>query len=196
MIAATIAATIAACGGGATGDDGDPSPDASQGELLPATENFDRDLLSTDLIVDVETMTAVATIRLVADASLAASFEIGDLEVTAVSDSNGELNFEDLGDQLNVGVPAETTELSVEYSYVLKRGSGGVLDNGLTLTWPYFCGNIFPCKSDPDDGLELTSVDPRHTPSSIASRDAVEAHSLNALPVPGVSGNRQVGPSV
>jgi aminopeptidase N len=29
-------------------------------------------------------------------------------------------------------------------------------DVGLTFLWPTFCGNLYPCKSDPNDGLRLT----------------------------------------
>ena len=43
----------------------------------------------------------------------------------------------------------------------------GAMRSGSTLLWPYNCGNLFPCKSDPADGvaldLKLTGFDPELT---------------------------------
>jgi aminopeptidase N len=60
--------------------------------------------------------------------------------------------------QLDVGVPASTTtsELTIDYGYEFHSRFEGVMESGVTLVWPYWCGNMFPCKSAPDDGLTFT----------------------------------------
>lgn len=155
LLIGLLVAALAACGSDGGDGDGDGDADAGDRQLPPAAANLDRDILSTRLEVNVGAQSATAIIGIAADASGAASFEIGDLEIMSVADSLGPLNFEDVGDTLNVGVPSDTTELLVEYQYSFKQSFDGVLQGGLTFAWPYFCGNIFPCHSDPSDGLEL-----------------------------------------
>ena len=69
-------------------------------------EWFTGALESTDVTVDVGARTARAVIALAPSDSTGASFEIGDMTITAVGDGAGPLNFQDTGDQLDVGVPA------------------------------------------------------------------------------------------
>src|SRR5690606_14215730 len=62
------------------------------------------------------------------------------------------------GTALHVGVPAPagpTSEVSlvIAYRYGLHGDFSGVASAGYTFTWPYFCRNVFPCKSDPREGL-------------------------------------------
>src|SRR5262249_35022939 len=65
------------------------------------------------------------------------------------------------GNQLNVGVPSNGSDTTIIVKY--KFSSHGKSDfdgwmggSGVTFLWPYFCGNLFPCKSDPADGLTVT----------------------------------------
>lgn len=124
---------------------------------LPA-EDWDRDILSTGLVIDLESLEGTATIALAASASTAASFEAQGLTVTDVSAAGGPLNWEVVGGRLDVGVPADDPVFVVEYGFTLHPGSGydGWLDTGVTFIWPYFCGNLFPCRSEPEEGLTFT----------------------------------------
>jgi hypothetical protein len=145
-------ALLAACGGDAT-----PDPDAAA-ELPPASADWSRDLLATDLEIAVEPRTAVATITIAGSDSTGLSLEIGDLEIERVTDADGTaLHFEDVGAQLDVGVPSTTgpTQVVVTYGYADHPDFDGATDR-FTFLWPYFCGNLFPCKSDPADGLTMT----------------------------------------
>src|SRR5688500_7644738 len=87
---------LAACGGG--GDD--PTFDAPP-SVIPPTEDSTRDIVSTDLAIDVTALTAVATITLAPSTSMGASFEIGDLAVTGVTRAGAPLEFADQGDRLD-----------------------------------------------------------------------------------------------
>jgi aminopeptidase N len=90
---------------------------------------------------------------------LGASFEIGDLTIMSVTSDAGPLNFEVTGPQLDVGVPAGSTpaELTIAYQFAEHENFDGWMPEPmLTFLWPYFCGNLFPCKSDPADGVEFT----------------------------------------
>ena len=158
---------LGACGdnmeGGGGG--GGPGPDAAtEFEAPPASQDWTRDLLHTALELDLANHTGRATIDIAASDSTGASFEIGDLAITAVSDPDGhELEFEvgegepEVADsQLDIGVPAtgDTATVIIDYSFQDHDASfdGWMPAQGVTFLWPYFCGNLYPCKSDPSDG--------------------------------------------
>lgn len=150
---------LAACGGSQSTPDATPD---SAG--IPPLEDSSRDIQSTDLAVDVTAMTARATITLAPSPSMGASFEIGDLDITSVTMGGAPLQFADQGSRIDIGVPATTDPLTIEidYGYHLHPNFEGAAAT-YTLVWPYFCGNLFPCHSDPADGttftLALTGVD-------------------------------------
>ena len=162
--ACVIFVAVAACGGGGN----DPTFDAPP-TVIPPTEDENRDVLSTALSIDVAARTGVATIRLAPSASMGATFEIGDIEITSVTRAGAPLELTDRGDRVDIGVPSTTEplELEIRYSYMFHNGFMGASSAGWTLTWPYYCGNLFPCRSNPSDGttftLELTGVDPAMT---------------------------------
>jgi aminopeptidase N len=150
----TAAAVLAATVG--CGDDRAPaSPDA--GPIAPGRD-LTRDVLDTDLAVDLQAMTATATIRLAPSPSAAATFEIGDLDVDAVTLDGAPLEWADRGDLLDVGVPpsTEAVALTVAYHWHYHGAFDGASAAGWTLDWPYYCGNLFPCHSDPADGTRFT----------------------------------------
>lgn len=151
-LAVLLLVLLTACGGGGAGPDA--SPDAPP--LVP-TMNWDRDLLSMDWTVDVTARHATATITLAPSDAPGASFEIGDLMIAGVRDS-GDIAFAASDGRLDLAVPASTAEttVSIEYDYLQHDAFDGAMSSGLTLLWPYYCGNLFPCKSVPDDGLHFT----------------------------------------
>jgi hypothetical protein len=152
-------AAVAGCGGAGPGTD---SSDATESKLAP-TQNWKRDVVSTDLKIDLATRHGTAVIRLAESTRTGASFEVGGLEVESVRGPKGPLRFEVEGRSLHVGLPAKKpAEITVEYSFQTHAKLEGATQANNTFLWPYFCGNLFPCKSAPADGLrfqlELTGV--------------------------------------
>jgi hypothetical protein len=153
--------TSTTTGSGGSGGAGGSGGSAGAGgvERPPVGVDLARDILTTDLSLDVTTLKGKATLTLAPSASKAASFEVGDLEVSAVSDASGPLNFAVAKSQLDVGVPvsAGPTSLTVEYTFKAHDNFDGWMPTSkVSFLWPYFCGNLFPCKSAPDDGVKFT----------------------------------------
>jgi hypothetical protein len=124
------------------------------------SEDWTRDLLSTGLELDLTTLAGKATITIAgSDASTGASFEVGDLAITKITNDIGDVKFTVTDGQLDVGIPtgADRT-IVVEYTFTSHAGSfdGWDATSGVSFLWPTFCGNLFPCKSDPSDGLTFT----------------------------------------
>lgn len=135
------------------------------GATVPASEDWSRDILHTALEVNVANQTGTAMIRLAPSGSTGATFEVGDLTIVDVTDTLGHtLDYVVHDAQLDVGLPAQDSpnELLIDYRYKTHYNFNGELPSGATFTWPYFCGNLFPCHSDPSDGttfsLELSGV--------------------------------------
>ncbi len=151
-------------------DDDDTQP--------PPEENWDRDIVATALTVDLETLEASATLQLAESEATSASFEAGGITVLGVRNADGPLVFAAVDEQLDVALPAGAagTELQVDYTFAVQPIFQGYMEGGSTLLWPYWCGNLFPCHSDPTHGLtfqlEVTGVPEGQTavyPQSIAA---------------------------
>ncbi|MES9992174.1 MAG: M1 family aminopeptidase [Candidatus Thiodiazotropha sp.] len=109
----------------------------------------------TNLILDLDSLRASADIVIAGSlTSTGASFEIGDLAIERVTFNSSQLNYIAEQGQLHVGVPqsGETITLTIDYSFGIQDDFNGLLQGGSTFTWPYYCGNIFPCKSEPAEG--------------------------------------------
>jgi aminopeptidase N len=165
---ASASLALVACGGDDTGAGGSGATTSSSSSMggaggaqgkPPASEDWTRDILSTDLTLDVATLTGRATLTLAGSDSTAGSFEIGDLEIASVSDASGELNFAASAGQLDVGIPSGGGDATLVVDYTFKPHTefdGWMPEQGVTFVWPRFCGNLFPCKSDPAEGLTFT----------------------------------------
>jgi hypothetical protein len=138
----------------------DGSTPQSSLDLIPPTMDLNRDILSTDLVFDVTAKLGDATVVIAGSESKGASFEVEGLDVTGVLSPSTELpvQFAVKDGRLDVGVPATTKpiELHIQYSYTTQKNFDGYLGEKLTFLWPRFCGNLFPCKSIPSDGLSFT----------------------------------------
>jgi hypothetical protein len=145
-------------GGGAGGGPGNETP--SDGALtdvdidasIPPDPN--REVLDTSLVIDLSAHRGTATITFAPSASTSASLEIGNLDIQAVHRSGMPLIWVDRGATLDIAVPSSTDPLviTVEYTWHVHDSFDGVSSAGYTTTWPYWCGNIFPCRSAPSDG--------------------------------------------
>lgn len=134
------------------------------GEQSPWT-NWTRDILSTGLNVDLATGTATARIRMAPsmDGQKGASLDVHGLEVTNVSDAQGPLEHAIVEGRLDLSLPSHDEHtVVIDYAFSHHAGLKGLSAGGETFTWPYFCGNLFPCKPWPADGmrfdLSLTGV--------------------------------------
>ncbi|HYP75582.1 MAG TPA: M1 family aminopeptidase [Polyangiaceae bacterium] len=116
-----------------------------------------RDILSTTLRVNLITKRATANITLAASISTGASFEIGDLAIASVESKGVPLRFVAGPAQLDIEVPASTEPLVLDIDYAWRNHEhlDGASALGFSFSWPYFCGNVFPCHSNPSDGTEF-----------------------------------------
>jgi len=105
-------------------------------------------IATTDLDVDLASMTAVATIELERYGNVA--LEVGGLTITGVSDDRGNRQHRILNGKLRVS--NVLGPLVVTYGFEGHDQANGLLPGGSTVIWPYFCGNVFPCHSQPADG--------------------------------------------
>lgn len=143
---------------------------------VPATANAARDVVDTNLSFDVAAETGLATITFGPSTEVGASLEVEGLTITQVTAEDGtEILFTPAGD---FGLDASTkpSTVTIAYSYITHENFEGVSAHGWTLNWPYYCGNMFPCHSQPSDGttfeLALQNVPAGKTavfPATIAS---------------------------
>ena len=110
------------------------------------------DVKATNLDVDLASKSAVATIELEKYGNVA--LEVGGLTVKKVTDGRGNRRFTIKNGKLlvsNVRSP-----MVVEYTFAQHTNADGLLPGGSTVLWPYWCGNLFPCHSQPSDGTTFT----------------------------------------
>lgn len=158
----------AACGGG---DDGPGStPDAGG----TPTSNPAREIIDTALTFDITAMSGTATITFGPSTTDGATLEVGDLTLDSVSVAHARTEA-----ILDLALPANDTNTTVDiaFHYASHPGFEGASPVGWTLVWPYYCGNLFPCHSDPRDGttfsMSLSGVGAGKTavyPATIASQ--------------------------
>jgi len=152
-------APFAALGcGGDSASSADAGPDLSA-LRPPASENWQRDILSYDLNIDLASKTGTVIVEIAGDDSTGLSLDVGNLVIDTVSDAVGPLENIDLGKQLNVGVPpgGESRSVTISYSFTNHDNFDGWMEaTGVTFMWPAFCGNLYPCNPDPAEGARFT----------------------------------------
>ena len=107
---------------------------------------------ATDLDVDLAELRAVATITLEKYGNVA--LEVGGLTIDDVTDDRGHRRYKIVGGALRVS--NVRGPLVVRYRFRQHDAADGLLPGGSTVVWPYFCGNLFPCHSQPADGTRFT----------------------------------------
>jgi hypothetical protein len=127
------------------------------------TENWNRDILETSLAFDLEAHRGTATIQLAGGTRRGASFDVRGLTIEQVRNATGPVPFLVTGDRLDLGIAAHApAELVIDYGFTERTKLQGALKTGTTFLWPYYCGNLFPCKPEPAEGqrfeLSLTGV--------------------------------------
>lgn len=118
----------------------------------------DRDVLTTDLAIDLASHTGKATITVAPATRRNATFEIGDLKIGRVVDESGKaIAHKVRAGKLHVDLAAKKpSRFSIEYTFSDQTKLEGASSKGTTFLWPHFCGNLFPCNSEPGDGVRLT----------------------------------------
>jgi len=139
-----------------------PTPDAAQ---TPPTANPDRGVIDTGLVIDYAGMTGVATVTLGPSTSPGASLEAEGLTIDSVTVNGAPILFTP-GMTLLLGLAAsdQPTPVVISYHWMDHEGFTGASAKGYTLDWPYYCGNIFPCHSQPSDGTTF-SLELDNTPA-------------------------------
>jgi aminopeptidase N len=151
--------------GGETPDSGAPdggSVDAGGCALgaCPPVADLDRDVVETRLTLDLSTSAGTADVRVAPSAtSSGLSFEVGDLTIASVGALDGDtvtpLMFAVDEGRLDIGVAPGTEEIVVRIAYTFADHDafdGWMPESGLSFLWPTFCGNLYPCHSNPADG--------------------------------------------
>lgn len=144
---------VVACGNSSPG----PDPDAA---VLQPTANAAREVIDTNLAVDYAGMTSVATVTLGPSDSPGASLEAAGLMIDSVTVDGAALLFTppSATQTLDLALPASTanTAVAIAYHWMDHEGFQGISSKGFTLDWPYYCGNVFPCHSQPSDGTTFS----------------------------------------
>jgi hypothetical protein len=109
-------------------------------------------IAETQLDVDIAAKTAVSTIVLERNGHV--SLEVGGLAITDVTDNRGHRRFTIRDGKLRVS--SVYSPLVISYTFEQHSMADGLLPGGSTVIWPYFCGNLFPCHSQPADGTKFT----------------------------------------
>ncbi|HUS30235.1 MAG TPA: hypothetical protein VMZ53_17125, partial [Kofleriaceae bacterium] len=135
---------LAACGD-------DPKP-------IEPTANLAREIVDTKLSFDVTAKTGTAAITFAPSTEPGASLEVGDLSIDPLAIGGEYLASAQTGAQLDLALPASTEAITVDVSfrYNFHEGFEGASSKGFTLFWPYYCGNLFPCHSQPADGTTFS----------------------------------------
>lgn len=153
LAAICVAVTLLGC---SDGNSNPPSTTGDPGQKLPPEEDLARDILHTKLDVDLATKTATATIDIVHSDKPGASFEAKGLEIKSVTSEGAPIEWSLFQGRLDLGVPVKElgvgSQVTIEYGFKEQNQFEGLMAGGSTLVWPYFCGNLFPCHSNPADG--------------------------------------------
>jgi len=127
-----------------------------------AAQDPSRDIRSTALSVNLESLSATARVQVAGGESQALSLKVGNLQITGVRSRCGALKYTVQDGQLDIGVPEWASYVLIDYTLTQSPDFDGYLPSGTTFSWPSFCANLFPCHPELADGvkfsLELSNV--------------------------------------
>jgi aminopeptidase N len=152
-------ALLAACGGGGGGGDDGPGPDAAT--AVTPTQNAAREIAKTEMSFDVTALSGVEKVTFV-DGTVGGTLEVGDLTIDSVKLAGADLAFaprmttETTKHVIDLALPTGEQTVEIAYHFKTHASFDGYSSKGFTLVWPYYCGNLFPCHSEPADGVETT----------------------------------------
>lgn len=159
--------TAGSGGTGASGGTGGSGGSTGGGASGP------QDILTTDLQLDLAMLTATA--KVVVQPAQGASDVT--LEVKGLTLGPVTVDGAAVAPTVNNGIasiPVEDTSqpvtVDISYSFPMRPSDGfdgWMPDSGVTFLWPYFCSNLFPCNSYPDDGVTFTMAVTGVTPGLV-----------------------------
>lgn len=176
---------------GAAGDAGSSGDAGSGGEPTKAGAgggpNFvldaKREILDTALNMDLGNHNGQATITFAPADSPGATVEIGGLSIRSASVDGRPVAFRIRPSRLDLDLPASSEPLAVMFDYSFPVSTTSGVTPNYTMLWPTYCGEVFPCHSEPSDGttfsLELTNV-PNGTQAIYSPLIAAQAPSYMA----------------
>jgi aminopeptidase N len=139
------------------------------------TQYVDTDIVHMALDVSLADQDATAVLTVAQQGASRVAFEAVGLEVAEVTAAGEPVAFEkDEAGLLWVEYSAE--EISVRYHFEEQNNGNGWLTSGSTLVWPYHCGNLFPCNSDPRDGATF-ELAVHNAPDKLVFADSVTTES-------------------
>lgn len=129
-------------------------------------------MLDTRLAFDVTAHTGTATITFAPSAQPGATLEIGDLAI-----DRADVAYR-ADQQLELALPASDRPAAVTIAFHYRvHGDrlAGASPDGYTVLWPYYCGDLFPCHSNPADGTTFSALTLTGVP---AGKTAVYPHAI------------------
>ena len=153
-------------------DAGEQDAGAQEVTAVPIAEGWERGLQHLKLRIDLKTLEAQARWRVDAAASATpCSWDVSGLSDVVVDTYPHEVR----DGALHVALPAEEVEVTVRYQLALTDGMTGFMKSGGWVTWPYYCGNVFPCRTSPSLGVtwsvEITGLGPDQTTPNPSASD-------------------------
>jgi aminopeptidase N len=142
-------------------DDAAPAsvtPDPTEGEKEDSAKiaaNWKSKIDHTWLHVDLADRTAEASIWFEPGRSSTVSLEAAGLTIDAVTSDTGPVAWEKRAGALHIAHDVGKGPIHIDYRFPVEPQGEGLAGNGSTVLWPYYCGNLFPCRSGPADGMRF-----------------------------------------
>ncbi len=134
----------------------DPDTSATQDTAEGRWVGTDVDVQDVALQLDVATLTGRAEIR-VGTATDEVVLDVGDLVLSRVAVDDQDAPHTVENGRLHVPADAGVQHVTVEYTFADHPDWNGYVEEaGFSFTWPYFCGNLFPCNPATSDGMRFS----------------------------------------
>ena len=146
--------------GGVTGGTGGTGGSTSSGGTGGAPQ--EQDILTTDLALDLGKLTGKAKIVAWPDAATSAvTLEVKGLSLSTVLLEGAPADYQVTDGVATIQITDKTKPATLDFTYSFQERpsdtfDGWMADSGVTFLWPYFCSNLFPCDSRPEDGVKFT----------------------------------------
>lgn len=135
----------------------DPVTSATPTEIPsgPPEADWDRDVLSTELELDLLSHLATARITFAGSTSTSASLDVYDLDVIEITGPDGPISYLRRSDRLDLELPSGEDPVTVSIRYAFDNQNnfvGWMPELGVTYLFPDNCGYFYPCRPDPAEG--------------------------------------------
>ncbi|MES9939396.1 MAG: M1 family aminopeptidase [Candidatus Thiodiazotropha sp. 6PLUC2] len=114
-----------------------------------------RNIHFNDIALDIQKRRGEAQLTVAGSyVSQGISLDVGDLLIDEVLVNGSEPDYHISVDRLDIRLPKTSQDVvvSVSYTFQYHEKFNGVSSAGHSFTWPYYCGNVFPCHTNPSGG--------------------------------------------